>query len=348
MKKSKQIKLFLKEKTYTFVEFLKRKHKEKLTVMLIPHSEKKILNFHISVLSINLVLIFIAAGILISSFTIIGRSGTKHAVQELKLSNKEYKHQRKKIRSEVKPLHELISEFTMLTGKLKANAKGEHFEMKEAIGGPAEEIKFTYDEGDFLEGVDNNVILNNNNPDNESSPDKDKGVKYKFPPEIAILKQGIHNLQLTNEWGSETIELLKKQSKIIRHTPTIWPVKGHLVNSYGKYIDPYTGRKSFNKGLDIGTLPGSEVLATADGIIHRVYEHPKNGYTLEIKHRWGFKTVYGFLERVTVKKEDKVQKGNVVAFAGHSGYTTHCMLHYELWVGTSVLNPYPFLNKLLD
>jgi len=69
---------------------------------------------------------------------------------------------------------------------------------------------------------------------------------------------------------------------------------------------------------------------------------------LEIKHRWGFRTTYGLLERVTVKKEDKIQKGDVVAFAGQSGYTTQCILHYELWVGTSVLDPYPFLNKLMD
>ena len=132
------------------------------------------------------------------------------------------------------------------------------------------------------------------------------------------------------------------------NTPTIWPVRGYIENPFGGYIDPFTGKYTRNNGIDIGTFPGTEILATADGIIHRIFEHPKYGYTLEVKHRWGFKTLYGFLERVTVKKEDRVKKGDVIGFVGQGGYNGKSLLHYELWVGTDTINPFPFLNKLVN
>ena len=186
---SKEKILYLKEKYRELHLYLQKKNREKLSVMLIPHSEKKIFNFQISVLKLEITIFTIVLAVLISSFAIISRSGTKHEVQELKLSNIEYKSQRKKIREEIKPLNDLITEFTQLTASMMANAGGKKYIISEAIGGPEELIDFSDTEKE-----------EEANPDDKDDTAPKSG--FRLPEEIALLKQGIHNMQLTYEYAN--------------------------------------------------------------------------------------------------------------------------------------------------
>lgn len=343
MEKLKNLQLYIREKWAELVLYLRRKHKEKLTIMLIPHTEKKILNFHISVLSISIIVFITCILVLFSSLSIIGRSSTIHEVRELKISNANYLKQRQKIRDEVKPLHQLITRFTNLTGQLYANAGGPAFTPEEE----SEALEAGAGSGNQGQGgpAENEEEAKTADKTDPELSEKDK-PKYYLPPEVALLKRDIHNLKQIREWGQKTIDLLKKQKKILTYTPTIWPVKGHIISPFGTHIDRATGREKKNNGLDIGALPGSPVLVTADGKVTNVSWQPDLGYNITVTHQWGFKTKYAHLERVTVRKNQMLKKGDRVGFVGKTGIAPDHMLHYEIWVGLAAIDPYPFLNQL--
>ena len=48
-------------------------------------------------------------------------------------------------------------------------------------------------------------------------------------------------------------------------TPSIWPVKGHITSKFGPRISPFTGKKAFHSGLDIGSPRGRKIKAPASG-----------------------------------------------------------------------------------
>src|SRR6202022_3462120 len=50
------------------------------------------------------------------------------------------------------------------------------------------------------------------------------------------------------------------------YTPAIWPVLGHITDSFGERLDPFSGEGAFHTGVDVASDYGAPVHATADGI----------------------------------------------------------------------------------
>ena len=46
-----------------------------------------------------------------------------------------------------------------------------------------------------------------------------------------------------------------------------------------------------------------------------------------------------------VKEGDTVSAGSVIALSGNTGNTTGPHLHFEIWVGGTVVNPLNYVNK---
>ena len=56
-------------------------------------------------------------------------------------------------------------------------------------------------------------------------------------------------------------------------------------------------------------------------------------------------TYYGHLSRFLVVPGQEVRRGDVIARSGASGRVTSPHLHYEVRMGGTPVNPYPFLAK---
>lgn len=82
----------------------------------------------------------------------------------------------------------------------------------------------------------------------------------------------------------------------------IAPVKGKVVLSYNKQ----------RKGVVIQTAGKVPVVAPRDGIVTFVGTKPGMGNTVIMKHESGEETWYGFLNKVTLKKNTKVKKGQTI------------------------------------
>src|ERR1700684_4734366 len=79
------------------------------------------------------------------------------------------------------------------------------------------------------------------------------------------------------------------------YTPSIWPVLGHITDSFGERLDPFSGEGAFHTGVDVATDYGAPVHATADGIITIAGDHAGYGRLVVIDHGFGISTWYAHL-----------------------------------------------------
>lgn len=132
--------------------------------------------------------------------------------------------------------------------------------------------------------------------------------------------------------------------RMIRELPVGMPAVGLISSWFGRRISPFTKRLSFHYGVDISLAFGTEVRATANGIVTRVQRTPTYGLMIEIKHKNGVATRYAHLSRVLVRRRAKVCQGQVIALSGSSGRSTGPHLHYEIRVRNKPINPALFIN----
>lgn len=139
---------------------------------------------------------------------------------------------------------------------------------------------------------------------------------------------------------------LAEQKDLYLATPAGWPVPGGRISSpYGRREHPKSGVPQFHSGLDISVDAGTEVKATADGIVSFAAWTPGGGHTVVLEHGHGFSTAYAHNRQTTVKVGQRVGRGDVVALAGSTGISTGPHVHYEVWKDGRHMNPKTFLKR---
>ncbi|MEQ9467655.1 MAG: peptidoglycan DD-metalloendopeptidase family protein [Ekhidna sp.] len=133
-------------------------------------------------------------------------------------------------------------------------------------------------------------------------------------------------------------------------TPSILPLKNtsnvKMTSGFGMRMHPIDKVEKMHKGMDFSCPMGSEVIATADGIVEKV-EPNKDGYgnLLTLMHGEEYQTRYSQLKEFKVKVGDKVRKGDVIALSGNSGQSTAPHLHYEVIKGSEHVNPIYYIQN---
>ncbi len=141
----------------------------------------------------------------------------------------------------------------------------------------------------------------------------------------------------------ELLLTLRENSDKLLATPSIWPVIGFISSSFGFRTAPFTGKRSFHKGLDISNRIGTPVVATARGKVIRSGYDGAYGLCVEIEHGGGIVTKYAHLQRSTVKVGQWVNRGESIGAIGMTGRTTGPHLHYEVIVGGTPVNPMRYI-----
>ena len=138
-----------------------------------------------------------------------------------------------------------------------------------------------------------------------------------------------------------------KRKHILQTIPNGYPIEYNgITSSYGYRKHPITGRRHFHRGLDLRGKIGSDIVATADGVVEYSGYHKKSGFgnLIIVDHGFGFKTVYGHLKKPKVKAGDSVIKGDLIALSGNSGTSSGPHLHYEVKFVNRNLNPNNFVK----
>lgn len=306
-----------------FQEIVKTKKEERLTIMFIPHNERSIKNYHISNLTLTIIVGTLSLMVIISSILIINHTSTVQEVDKLKISQKDAKIQFAKIRQEIKEITGSYSEIRESLSQLYGLAQGKK-----------------NDNSLFGQG---GVEMPAHELEEESSADHNA---ESIPIEIFMLNRILNDMEISEKPLIHIEKFIKKREKIIKNTPTLWPVQGYIVNPFGFVRSAHKFQVYFNNGIDIAANPGAEVSASAPGVVMDIGYHAKWHNYVRVRHNYGYVTIYKGLERVSVSINDKVTKGDVVGYMGHPADSLEPILHYEIHIGVDAQNPLPYLTYI--
>lgn len=300
---------------------------EHVTVMFIPHSEKKIFNFQIS----NFALIFIF--ILTLSSTIGGLYYYMHVdiiKQQLQENTGDYLDIVTKIgdiNHKLTPLKDSTQRLVMSTSELKSMTLGRSIadpnRMAEHKGGVIDEDAKMMT--NFRSKKDN---------DNEASQ------LDRLHKQIGLVQSELDG----------TVQLLKGYKQIFKNMPSIFPVlgsnmgKGYVVSNFGWRRDPFTYKMTLHQGVDIINLPGTPIVAAADGYVLASQRGGGRGLYVELRHQFGYTTMYLHMSSLHVEAGDRVKKGQSIGLLGSTGRSTGPHLHYEVRINNTPIDPSPFIR----
>jgi len=97
--------------------------------------------------------------------------------------------------------------------------------------------------------------------------------------------------------------------------------------------------KSVHMGIDLASTRNAPVEASNTGIVSYVGYLGIYGNTVIIDHGMGIFTLYGHLSSVNVKKDQTVNKGELIGRTGVSGMAGGDHLHFSMIVGGKYVNP---------
>ncbi len=310
---------FLKKRYSKWWDGFREKGHEKMTVMFIPHNEKKIFNFQISKFTISFFVLLFLIVLMTSAFAIIKNASSRREEQRLLMNYKD-------IRSNLVRFEKLTNSISDLMEEIKPEVE-EVYELAAGNNGNAEKIwEVTEPAAPVTE--------------------EDRNLRSILPAEIFMLR----DLQKTLQSSTNTVKTVKNfvdvRSKVINDTPSIVPTLGHITSLFGWRRSPFGFGRDFHSGIDIAASAGSEIRATAPGIVATSGWGGGFGYMVKIKHKYGFETIYGHCSRIIVGVGETVKKGQVVAYVGQTGSATGNHCHYEIRLGDVSINPYPYMSRM--
>jgi murein DD-endopeptidase MepM/ murein hydrolase activator NlpD len=295
--------------------------RRKLTIMVVPHSQKQVVNFQTTFFSL-IFFVFLIIGIFASFFWFS---------QYSMVSAKNLSELRKESRETQASLDRLKDE----TGNLLKAAQN----FQSAFSGTLSLI-----------GLDTSTSAAKSNIQNGdlSSLFNVKENAQGSVKEIAELQRLTGYLENSVQPIQEIGKLLDSQNTLFSDIPSLWPIKGgigHVSMVFGQNKHPFTGQWYIHKGVDLSTYrSGDAVLATADGQVVTVEYDPGFGNYAIIKHKHGFYTRYAHMQSFRVQRGQYVQQGQVVGYIGNTGVSTGPHLHYEVHIGSDVVDPMKYLN----
>jgi murein DD-endopeptidase MepM/ murein hydrolase activator NlpD len=121
-----------------------------------------------------------------------------------------------------------------------------------------------------------------------------------------------------------------------------WPVSGRIITGFGQRTDG-----THNDGINLSVPLGTSVHAAEAGTVAYAGSELKGyGNLILLRHDNGWVTAYAHNDQLTVKRGDKVQRGQVIATAGRTGSVDQPQVHFELRQGSKPVDPVPFLERL--
>ena len=126
--------------------------------------------------------------------------------------------------------------------------------------------------------------------------------------------------------------------------PLRQPVReARSTSSFGYRVDPFVGKAALHSGLDLAAPEGTNVTATAPGIVVAANWNGGYGQMVEIRHADGFSTRYGHLSAIFVSPGARVTAGTVIGRVGSTGRSTGPHLHYETRTRSGPVDPALFI-----
>ena len=151
---------------------------------------------------------------------------------------------------------------------------------------------------------------------------------------------------LVNNLTKENANLnsIETEPTILWSEPFQFPLKNNIVTDDYGYSRGTVGYIITHKGTDFRALEGTDVMAMNRGIVKIARPYVIYGDTIVIDHGLGLQTLYMHLSKINVKEGDMVEKGQVIAQSGKTGYAESPHLHISIKIDGISIDPMKFIE----
>ncbi|MGA2142686.1 MAG: M23 family metallopeptidase [Brevinematales bacterium] len=296
---------------------INEKGSQRLTIMVVPHSEKKIVNIQISnyILFSFSVLLGITIG---ASVLAIGQTNHNQKQYDFLIRDDDLKQR------QIEDFKTQIESFDKRFTSLKVDITN----IIRSVG--KDKNVYNYD----------NIEI----PDNDSTNSTARQTKIlnKLKNDLEVTKNNVVRIgKCIEEWDS-----------LLNSIPSKYPLPERvaITSPFGLRVDPvFTWRTEFHPGVDLAAFPGTPILAAADGQVISAGWLGGYGLQVEIRHKYGFSTRYAHMEEIGpgVVPGAQIRQGQVVGYVGMTGKVTGPHLHFEVLIGESQIDPVPFTTMMM-
>ncbi|MDQ3073895.1 MAG: M23 family metallopeptidase, partial [Bacteroidota bacterium] len=156
-------------------------------------------------------------------------------------------------------------------------------------------------------------------------------------------------LKVLGQSYEEIFQLAKNKEKFLASVPAIQPLRGNarsqIASGYGMRIHPIYKTAKMHTGMDFHAPKGAPVYATGDGVVVAVNRDGGYGLHVIISHGFGYQTLYGHLSFASVKKGQKLKRGEIIGKVGSTGLSVSPHLHYEIIKNGKKINPIDYFHN---
>lgn len=164
----------------------------------------------------------------------------------------------------------------------------------------------------------------------------------KLTKEVDILSK---QMVVQSKSLDEIVDLAKEKKEMLAAIPAILPVKKgdfYVASGYKMRMHPILKINKFHKGMDFTAPKGTPVYASGNGKIYRAQRSSTYGKVIYIDHSYGYKTIYAHLDKMVVKRNQEVKRGDLIGYVGNTGLSVAPHLHYEVHKNDRAVNPINF------
>jgi len=181
------------------------------------------------------------------------------------------------------------------------------------------------------------------------SPKADKTKSYKKVSEEKIREtvgdttRAINsNRNMADIKGDKNAAKRETTDLCVASIPSILPVEGWITQ---QFIDDTSHGAAAHPGIDIAAAEGVSIKATAPGTVLDVETDQYYGNLIVIKHDNEFTTRYGHCAKDFIGKDDKTERGQIIALVGNTGHSTAPHLHYVVIRNGKNVNPLEYISS---
>ena len=113
----------------------------------------------------------------------------------------------------------------------------------------------------------------------------------------------------------------------------------YISSRFSWRVNPFTGRRTFHNGIDMAAPTGTPIYAALGGTVIATGWDNVYGKYVTVAHHSGYKTLYGHMSKITVKKGTHVTTATKLGEVGSTGQSTGPHLHFTVYKNGSPINP---------
>jgi murein DD-endopeptidase MepM/ murein hydrolase activator NlpD len=155
--------------------------------------------------------------------------------------------------------------------------------------------------------------------------------------------------------SAQDLKRIHREHRVMQAVFTAWRSRDDVPLQFnlpvrGPISSPFGLRRIFNgqprnphSGLDIAVPAGTPIHAPAAGRVAAVGNYFFDGNTVLIDHGQGLVTMYCHMQKIMVKKGQRLSRGDVIGLAGQTGRATGPHVHWGVSLNNARVDPALFL-----